>query len=290
MSYNPQQPLPQEPASERVNSGSGAGYYGNGNPQNPNQNPNQYYANVPPQQPPFTPAPTGTHGSAGTPPYNSPSNPKKALPVNPALAIGGGVALLAVIALVIFLVLKPGANGNAGNGTSPTFGKTTLTGKVGEVLRLDDYAVTVHTVKWNNVPANYQIKINGETRLAKPDEGFVAIEFSIQRVSSTGIASRSPYGVSTSSQYSVVDGSGRKYESYGHPNPAFPDIKSKDRMDEGEILRGWETYAAPKALATDPNFTFVIETPPYAVNDNGVRSGSSNVAKSPFYFKFKLAQ
>jgi hypothetical protein len=324
MSYNPQQSQAQEPSD------AGVGYYGNGNPQSQNQNQNQQYANVPHQQTPYMPAPTripgdigtGTGTGTGTAPYNynSASNSKKPVAISPALAIGGGIALLTVIALVVFLVLKPGAtpnpttNGNAntgisstsgllpgsgvakpasgdtGNAVSPVFDKTTLTGKVGETLRMDDYAVTVHTVKWNNVPANYQIKINGETRLAKPDEGYVAIELSVQRVSSTGIAFRSEYGVSTSSQYSLVDGAGTEYEGYGHPNPVFPTIKYKDKLSEGEIVRGWRTYAAPKALATDPNLTFVIETPPYSVPVNGARSGSNNVAKSPFYFKFKLAQ
>jgi hypothetical protein len=303
MSYNPQQ-TPQPPQSPEQQPGSGSGY------PNPNayvQNPNQ---NLPPNvQPP--PPVVSSAGHSGHAQVNHPvalPTAKKAQSLNPLLLIGGGVVLLGVILFVVFgLLVKPATNnsttavgantgtgtgtGGTGNAVAPALGKTTLTGKVGETLRLDDYAVTVHSVKWNDIPANLVIKVNGQSRVSKPTDGMVAIDFSIQRVSSNGVASRASYGVSTSSQYSLVDGEGKQYDSYNYEAPAFPDIKYKDKLAEGEIIRGWLTYTAPKALASNSGLTFVIKTPPYdlSVNNNSTAGRGSN-SYEPFYFKVGLAQ
>lgn len=306
MSYNPQQQQQQPPQSPEQQSGSGSGFY---NPNTYTQNQN-LHPNIQPPQPLIS----GT-GHSGHAQVNRPVaglTAKRAQTLNPILLIGGGIVLLGVVLFVVFgLLIKPASNNSttsavvgantgtgtgtgtgmsAGNAAAPSLGKTTLTGKVGETLRLDDYAVTVHSVKWGDIPSNFAIKINGETRLAKATEGVVAVEFSIQRVSSTGLASRESYGVSTSAQYSLVDGAGKQYEGYGHPNANYPDIKYRDNLAVGETARGWLSYAAPKALASDTGFTFVIQTKRYNMSANRPASGGTSMAYEPFYFKVNLAQ
>jgi uncharacterized protein YdbL (DUF1318 family) len=301
MSYNPQQP----PSSQSSEQQPGSGYY-NPNASIQNENVNQ---NLPPNIQPPQPLVSGIGHSAQVNRPVAGLTAKRAQTLNPVLLIGGGVVLLGVVLFVVFgLVIKPASNNSTtttavvgantvtgtsmstGSAAAPTLGKTTLTGKVGETLRLDDYAVTVHSVKWGDIPSNFAVKINGETRLAKATEGVVAIEFSIQRVSSTGLASRESYGVSTSAQYSLVDGAGKQYEGYGHPNANYPDIKYRDNLAVGETARGWLSYAAPKALASDTGFTFIIQTKRYNMSVNRSASGGVSMAYEPFYFKVNLAQ
>jgi hypothetical protein len=197
-------------------------------------------------------------------------------------------------------VAKP-ASGGIGNDVGSVNGngsgtfKNTISGKVGETLKLDDYSVTVYGTKWVDITPNTEIIMSDQVGRykTKPEDADFCLDWEIQRTGNNGYASRSPDGIATSGTY-ILSTATQTSEKVGKDRKIFgpfqpsnglkPAFATKYRMEMQEVSRGWNCFIAPKSLATEPDFTFTYQTVTYPIQGQGL-----SATRVPFIFKFKLS-